>query len=96
MVIPKTKNNSTNSLSQIKRNEKIRIGIILIDMDKDKPIGTLPIIAQVCRVNQNYSSTHTLIGLKILKLKSASENILNKFIHDAQIDELKRLSRRNL
>jgi len=96
LIIPKKRNGNLNPLTEIKVNEKIMIGIILIHMDQDKPVGTLPIKAQIARVNPKYSSTHSLMGLKILNLKSDYETILSKFIHDAQIDELKRMSRVNL
>jgi hypothetical protein len=35
------------------------------------------------------------MGLKIIKLSNSNETLLNKFIHDAQIEELKRLSRKD-
>ncbi len=96
LAIPKKRNKHTNPLIKLNSDDKIALGIILINMEKDKPIGTIPIRAKVMRVNTNYSDTHVLIGLKILKIESQTETILNKFIHAAQIDELKRLSGRNL
>lgn len=96
LVIPKKRNKKPNPLTEIKTNETIIIGIILINMDLDKPVGTLPIKSQVTRINPGYSNTHSLVGLKILNLGKDGERILNSFIHDAQIDELKRMSRRNL
>ncbi len=96
LKIAKKRNNRINPLNQIKIHEKILIGIVLINMDQDKPIGTLPVKAQVVRIRPDYSDTQLLMGVKILNLKTNDETILNKFIHDAQVDELKRLSRRNL
>ena len=94
IVIPKKKNKARNPLREIKLNEEIVIGIILVDMDKNKPVGSLPIKTKVTRINNNYSETHSLAGFKILNLGNKGETILTKFIHDAQIEELKRLSRR--
>jgi hypothetical protein len=96
IVIPKKRNKHLNPLTEMKINEKIMIGIVLINIDKDKPIGTLPIKAQTIRINPSYSATYSLAGLKILNLEPSNETILTRFIHDAQIDELKRLSGRNL
>lgn len=96
LVIPKKRSKNLNPLTEVKTNEEIVIGIVLINMDEDKPLGTLPLKTQVVRVNTNYSETHSLMGLKIVSLKNKGELILNKFIHEAQIDELKRLSARNL
>ncbi len=96
LAISKKRNNHPNPLINLKSDDEIALGIILINITKDKPIGTIPIRALVTRVNLNYSDTHILVGLKILKVETQTETTLNKFIHDAQIDELKRLSRRNL
>lgn len=95
LIAPKKRNNNLNLLGEIKPNEEILIKIVLINMDQDKPVGTLPLKAQIARVITDYSSTHLLMGLKILNLESNYETILSKFIHDAQIDELKRMSRIN-
>ena len=95
IVIPKTNNKNCNPLSKIKVNEKITLGIILIDTDKEKQTGTIPISAQVTRINSRYSESYILMGLKIIHLSNQNEALLTKFIHDAQIDEFKRLSRNN-
>jgi len=96
IVVPKKRNSQLDSLTKIKINEKVMIGIILVDMDLDEPVGTIPIKAQLNRINPNYSETYSLLGFKFLNLKRDNESILNKFIHTAQIDDLKRLNRRNL
>ena len=95
IVIPKTNNKNPNPLSEIKVNAKIAIGIILIDTDNEKPANTIPIDAQVTRINSRYSESYILMGLKIIHLSKQNEALLTKFIHDAQVDELKRLSRNN-
>ncbi|MCP4671964.1 MAG: PilZ domain-containing protein [Desulfobacula sp.] len=96
LKIAKKRDNRTNPLTQIKIREKISIGIVLINMDQDKPIGTLPLTAQVVRIKPDHTETQSLMGVKILNLKTNDETILNKFIHEAQVDELKKLSRRSL
>ncbi|MBU1341971.1 MAG: PilZ domain-containing protein [Proteobacteria bacterium] len=96
LVIPKKRNKNLNSLLELKINEEIMVGIILVNVSQNKPVGTLPVKTQIIRINSNYSDTHSLVGLKILNLGKEKETILNGFIHDAQIDELKRLSGRNL
>ncbi len=95
LVIPQKKNNRTNPLTGIKINETVHMGLILIDINQDKPFGAFSLKAKVRRKNSKYSDTHCLIGLQTTVLKPGNEELLNKFIHDAQIDELKRLSRRN-
>lgn len=94
VVIPKQRGDRINPLTALKLNQTLHIGVILINMDQEKPYGTLPIKATTARINQNYSETHILAGFNISALKPAHETILNKFIHEAQVDELKRLSGR--
>ncbi|SDT84534.1 PilZ domain-containing protein [Desulfobacula phenolica] len=95
LVIPKKTNNKPNPLCEIKINEHIMIGIILINTNQGTPVGVLSIKTQVVRINTNNSRTYALVGLKILNLGNKNETLLNRFIHDAQIDDLKTLSRRN-
>ncbi len=96
IVVPKKKNNKIHPLSKIDIHKEIKVGIILVDMNQEKPVGTLPLKVQVMRINLSNSATHAWIGLQFILLKRNDENILNKFIHGAQIEELKRLSGRNL
>ena len=96
LKIPKKKDNETNSLSSIKKNEEIEIELKLIRMDQDTPTKKLKLKTKIVRIESDYSSTHSLMGVKILDLERNCENILNKFIHDAQVEELKRLRRISL
>jgi len=93
IVIPKPKNKTSNPFFEIKTNDEIALQIILIHTDKEKPVGMIPIRAHITRINPGYSNSHILMGLKIINLSNPNEGVLNKFIHDAQIEELKRLSR---
>lgn len=96
LIVPKKRDSAVNPLSTMKTGTKIVVGLILINMDEDKPSGTVPIKAEVMRVNPSYSETHALVGLKTIKLESSKEDILNQFIHAAQIDALKKRSRLDL
>ncbi|MEN8211004.1 MAG: PilZ domain-containing protein [Thermodesulfobacteriota bacterium] len=96
LKIPKKRGNETNLLSSIKKNKEIEIGLVLIRIDQDQPTKKLKLKIKIIRIESDYSSTHSLMGVKILDLETISENILNKFIHDAQVDELKRLRRISL
>jgi len=96
LKIPKKCNSKTNPLNMIKLHNEVLLGIILIDREQGKPLGTLSIKTQVVRIRPDYSNTQSLMGVKIINLATSDENILNKFIHEAQVDELKRLSRRSL
>jgi hypothetical protein len=95
IAIPKKRINIINPLTEIKTNQEIIIGIILVNRNEIEPIAAFPMKAKIARINPNYSTTHCSMGMQILRLKTSNEDILNKFIHNAQIDELKKLSRRD-
>lgn len=94
IVIPKTDIKNGNPFLELKVGEELALQITLIHTDK-KPVAEIPICAQVTRINPRYSDSYVLMGLKIIKLSNSNETLLNKFIHDAQIEELKRLSRKD-
>lgn len=94
LAIPKKRGDTDNQLLGLKLNQELMVGIILVNMNQDKPAGTLPLKTKVKRINIDYSPTYALVGLEIMPLKRDKETILNKFIHEAQVDELKRLSGR--
>ena len=88
------KKGGTNPLSALKPGTDLLMGLALVDRDQQGAVGTFPIKIEVARINSKYSETHTLIGLKITNITQDNESILNQFIHAAQIDELKRISKK--
>jgi hypothetical protein len=90
LLIPKIKR-SAHHLSGLEKGEIIPLGMILVDSENEKPVGTFAIKGQVMRVNSNYSDSHILIGLKIIKMDQKGENLLSQFIHNAQIHGLQKL-----
>ncbi len=94
LVVQKQVGETSNPLSGLVIGDQLSMGMILLNQDHDKPIGTFPVKAQVVRINTAYSEAHILVGLKITTISPNNESQLNQFIHNAQIDELKRLSNR--
>lgn len=94
MILQKRRQNIGNSLAGIKRGDILSMDLKLMDKGATKPFGHFPIQTKVVRTNPGYSDTHLLAGLKITAMDREDETLLNRFIHKAQIDELKRLSRR--
>ncbi len=94
LSVPKKQGKKTNPLTEIESGTAVPVGMILVDKGLKDPVGTFPVKTKVVRLNPNYSETHMLVGLKILAITAESENLLNRFIHKAQIDELKRISKR--
>ncbi len=94
LVILERKKKRNTPLSALKIGTEMIMGLALVDRDQPGAIGTFPVKIQVVRINMNYSETHTLIGLKITSITRENEEVLNRFIHTAQIEELKRISKK--
>ncbi|MCK5098616.1 MAG: hypothetical protein KAR45_10970 [Desulfobacteraceae bacterium] len=98
IICPKKVNLKTNPLTKIEVHDTIKLGMILLKEAKDntskmEPVAIVPATAEISRLNINFSETHVFIGLKFINISSEKENALNAFIHEAQVDELQRLSR---
>jgi hypothetical protein len=98
IICPKKINSETNPLTKIETHDTIKIGMILLKVSKDntakmESVGIIPAKAIITRININFSDTHAFIGMKFSNIPSDKENILNAFIHAAQVDDLQRLSR---
>jgi hypothetical protein len=96
LIIPRKKGLRTNPLMGLGKTMIIPLGLVLMDEEKEKPVGAFPLRAEIMRINKNYSESQVQVGLKILDLDEKNETLLNRFIHTAQIDQLKKFSvRRN-
>lgn len=96
LVVFKRQKNPSTHLTDIKINDEISMKITLIETNQDLTLGEIPASAKIVRIDPDFSKTRTLMGLKLLSLSQENETMLNRFIHTAQVDELKRLSRRRL
>ncbi|NDY72025.1 hypothetical protein DO021_10920 [Desulfobacter hydrogenophilus] len=94
LVILEKKGQRPSPLSALKVGTKMIMGLALVDRDQPGAKKTVPVQIQVARININYSEIHTLIGLKITNITREDEEVLNLFIHTAQIEELKRISKK--
>lgn len=94
VIIQKSMQKNGSFLSGIKRGDTLSMELKLMDKGSTSPSGHFSIQTKVVRTNPGHSDTHLLAGLKILSMDRNSETLLNRFIHKAQINELKRLSRR--
>ena len=94
LVILERKKKRNTPLSILKVGTEMIMGLALVDRTQPGAIGTFPVRIQVVRINMNYSETHTLIGLKIINITKKNQEVLNRFIHTAQIEELKRISKK--
>ncbi|WDP88947.1 MAG: PilZ domain-containing protein [Desulfobacter sp.] len=94
IVVPKKRGKAVPVLAGLRVGTLLPMGISLVDNKKETPLATFPLKVKVVRVNQNYSETHILIGMRIQGITPENEELLIKFIHEAQIAELKRISQK--
>jgi len=92
MIIPRTTDMGRNDLKEIERNEQATMEILLIDKESDKINVTITSPIQITRTNTSYTKTDVFAGAMFVKLKPSEEEMLNRFIHNAQMEELARLS----
>lgn len=92
IMIPKKVKTRTNPLTRLEHHDVLPMGLVLVDTKEAHPVGALALTVQVKRIHTDHSKTHLLAGLEIIRITRDNETLLNKFIHDAQIAELKRLS----
>ncbi|MBF0230755.1 MAG: hypothetical protein HQK63_14400 [Desulfamplus sp.] len=93
IIIPVKLNKIINPLSTLKRHSQAVVGMLLMTPNSKQPFATIPLKIEVTRLNQNHSENHIFIGVRFIGLTPDKEGLLNKFIHMAQLDELRRLSR---
>jgi len=90
ILIPRTVGGVVNLLSRADVKEEAAVTLTLFH-DKEK-IDTIPVKTAFARIDSRYSDSTALAGLNFTKLQPAHEDILHRFIHNAQIDDLKRIS----
>ncbi|MBF0258079.1 MAG: PilZ domain-containing protein [Desulfamplus sp.] len=95
LIIPSKLNKTSNSLTELKRHSQAVIGMLLMTPNSKNPLATIPLKIKVARINLNHSENSIFAGVKFVELTQDKEVQLNKFIHMAQLDELRRLSRLN-
>lgn len=91
IVIPK-KVAQVKDMANLDRGEEFELALILMNAEKNRPMGTVPVLARIARINHNYSPSHIFAGLQFTGLSTETDSMLNQFIHAAQVDELQKLS----
>ncbi len=81
-----------HGLENLERKEELELALILMNQEKNKPTGTIPVGAKIARFNPRHSETHLFIGCQFTTISTEADTLLGQFIHTAQIDELQRLS----
>lgn len=93
ITIPSKVGKTVNSLTSLKLSSQAAIGMLLMLPNSKEPFAIIPLKIEITRIDLNYSKNQIFAGIKFIGLTPDKELQLNKFIHMAQLDELRRLSR---
>ncbi|MEA2060650.1 MAG: hypothetical protein U9P10_09145 [Thermodesulfobacteriota bacterium] len=92
ILIPKTNNQTNPPLTGIDVRQQADIVLTLFEKGKTTPSESISAVIECVRKDSRFSDTAMLAGVKFIKLLPKDEDLLHTFLHNAQIDELKRLS----
>ncbi|PIE71801.1 MAG: hypothetical protein CSA22_00925 [Deltaproteobacteria bacterium] len=91
ILIPKLFKTHPNPFLNITVGASVKIGLVL-KSQQEEAIDTLSGIARVVRIQMQFNKTHALMGLFFHPFSGNQEARLSRFIHEAQLDEIRRLN----
>ncbi len=92
LIIPNVVNSIFNRLKEIETREQLMVELTLTRPGSGGKPDKIKTPVEVVRIDGMFSQTSQLTGVKFIALTNTQEELLNGFIHQAQMDELKRLS----
>lgn len=93
LVIPKLLAKSRNPLTALEAGRLARMGVVLRDHGQEKErIDTLDTIFKVIRVNHKFNELSIFVGCHFTRLDSQGEEVLSRFIHNAQLHEIRSIT----
>ncbi|TWI68907.1 hypothetical protein LZ24_02381 [Desulfobotulus alkaliphilus] len=94
IVVPKKNADRANPLLKTETGTTFTLGMALKHSEDEKVIiEKVACIASIARINNHFNENAALVGLQFLKMKPESEEILSRFIHHAQLDQIRQLNR---
>ncbi|TWI68906.1 PilZ domain-containing protein [Desulfobotulus alkaliphilus] len=94
LVAPKNKNSDNTALLNLKNGTPIALGMVLSYPKGDRIAREKVVCAgKVARANPHYNKNAGVLGLHFIKMVSEGEESLMRFIHEAQLEEIRQLSR---
>lgn len=93
LLIPKKIKKDRNPLLDIETNKTGKIGLLLKKTGKSDDIITIESDIKVVRSNSNFNAMSGFAGLTFAELLQKNETALNKFIHEAQLHEIRQTNR---
>lgn len=92
LLIPKFIAGKVNPLNEIEPGKEAIIGLILKIADNEDDLTTVTSRVRFMRANSNYNKKFGFSGVKFERLRIADEEELSKFIHEAQLHEIRHLN----
>lgn len=89
LLIPKKIKKEINPLHEIAKNATARVGLILRSLEDKEEIVTIESEVFIVRTNRDYNEKSGFAGIKFQNLKQQNEESLNRFIHNAQLYEIR-------
>ncbi|GAB6094167.1 hypothetical protein JCM14469_04190 [Desulfatiferula olefinivorans] len=93
LLIPKKILKDRNPLLDIQNSSSGKIGIILKYAEDGGAISTFDCDFTVVRTHTDYNALSAFAGCSLVNLSPDAEEMLNKFIHQAQLHEIRKLNR---
>jgi hypothetical protein len=93
ILIPKKILKERNPLLDLKSDGYAKIGILLKNAEKEDFISTIECDVKIVRTNMDYNQLSGFAGFSMLNLNQEQEETLNRFIHNAQLHEIRKLNR---
>lgn len=93
LLIPKKILKNRNPLVDIINDSKGKIGIVLKQSEDNDSIATIDCEFKVVRTNYEFNEKSVYAGCTLTNLKAEYEDTLNRFIHNAQLHEIRKLNR---
>ncbi|MCW7754193.1 PilZ domain-containing protein [Desulfobotulus sp. H1] len=94
LVVPKKIENRTNPLFNLEIGTQVTLGMALRYPEGDRlAMDKVACAAKIARINPLFNEKAGLIGLHFIKMKPEGEEALSRFIHEAQLEEIRQLNR---
>lgn len=93
ILIPKKILKERNPLLDLKANSYAKIGILLKIGNREDSVFTIECDIKVIRTHMEYNLLSGFAGFSMVNLTQDQEETLNRFIHNAQLDEIRKVNR---
>ena len=93
LILPKEVNRCQNPLTALDVGRIARFGIVLRDHTQEsETIEAIETIVEVRRINRRFNEKAIFVGCRFNRISSACEEILCRFIHNAQLHEIRSMT----